>query len=594
MTLEESGLKALEKDRARRYSSASELGADVGRYLNSLPVVAGPPSASYRAKKFVRRHRVGVAVGVTLGLALLVGSVGTTWGMLRAIRAEARAKDEATVATQLSDFLIGVFSGTNPLATAQDAKGDVKGPDLTAIELLRRGALRVRAELDARPLLQARLMGVMGMAFIELGATDSARPLIEDSLRLSQHDALSRAEGLVNLGHLKLEDGSASFGEVEVLAREALAVFTANDAEAEPGSLRALQLLAATLRYQDRLDEAIGVLYQRLGILERSPAGNEIRIAEALRDIAFQKVFKGELQQSTELLHRALELLESSVGPNHPSIGSVSTILGWVSVLSGRWDEAEVAGERALRIAEEYLGPTHVFVADALDALGSIYALEGKYREATEANDRCIQIKRSIYGQQTPKVAVTLQNSAWVRMKSGDYGAAERMYLEAFGLLGGLEKIKAPIFWKNFAALLCLQGRLSEAEKHFEVALAQAESWGPEHPSMVWVLNDFAQLRVAQGRLEDAEALTDRSVELAGKLHGQSHQDLAWGLHNRAAILLERGRFDQAEAMGRSALRMREDTLGASHPDVEESRRLLEKIEKLRAAGRTAPAKLNK
>src|SRR5262249_15462799 len=88
-------LKALEKDRARRYETANGFAMDVQRYLADEPVLACPPSVGYRLRKFVRRNRGPVLAASLLGLALLVGIVGSTWGLIRATDAEARARTEA-------------------------------------------------------------------------------------------------------------------------------------------------------------------------------------------------------------------------------------------------------------------------------------------------------------------------------------------------------------------------------------------------------------------------------------------------------------------------------------------------------------------
>lgn len=79
-------MMAMEKERERRYSSASELAADLQRHLNNEPVSASPPAASYRLKKFVRRNRVAVLAGVFIFVALIAGVIGTTWGMVSASR----------------------------------------------------------------------------------------------------------------------------------------------------------------------------------------------------------------------------------------------------------------------------------------------------------------------------------------------------------------------------------------------------------------------------------------------------------------------------------------------------------------------------
>ena len=121
-------MRAMEKDPNRRYTSASEFAADVSRSLAHEPVLASPPSNSYRIRKFVLRHRIAVTAGATVILAMLLGTVGTTIGLLRARQAQNQATQEAEKAKQVSEFLVGVFKVSDP--------SEALGNTITAREIL--------------------------------------------------------------------------------------------------------------------------------------------------------------------------------------------------------------------------------------------------------------------------------------------------------------------------------------------------------------------------------------------------------------------------------------------------------------------------
>ena len=151
-------MKALEKDRTRRYGSPQELAADLRRHLKSEAVLASPPSALYRMGKFVRRHRLGVtAVGLVL-LALVSGIGGTTYGLMQ-------AKREAATSEQALKFLVGLFKVSDP--------SEARGNSITAREILDKGADRIEQELADQPVVQARLMNTMGRV---VPATRAVRP----------------------------------------------------------------------------------------------------------------------------------------------------------------------------------------------------------------------------------------------------------------------------------------------------------------------------------------------------------------------------------------------------------------------------------
>ena len=95
-------MKALEKDRTRRYETANGFAADILRHLAHEPVLAAPPSQAYRVRKFIRKHKVGVIAAGLVLLTLLAGIAGTTWGLIEArMRAEGerRATQKALAAT---------------------------------------------------------------------------------------------------------------------------------------------------------------------------------------------------------------------------------------------------------------------------------------------------------------------------------------------------------------------------------------------------------------------------------------------------------------------------------------------------------------
>jgi serine/threonine protein kinase/WD40 repeat protein len=138
-------MKALEKDRTRRYGSPADLAADVARHLQSEPVLAGPPSAAYKAKKFVRRHRIGVtAAGVVLA-ALVLGVVGTTFGMVRA-RQQARRAEASNLFALGREILEDNPSGALAYAAASLELAD--DPDVRefAIETLWQGPTAIESE----------------------------------------------------------------------------------------------------------------------------------------------------------------------------------------------------------------------------------------------------------------------------------------------------------------------------------------------------------------------------------------------------------------------------------------------------------------
>jgi tetratricopeptide (TPR) repeat protein len=160
-------LMAIEKDRERRYGSPSQLADDLRRHLRNEPVVARPPSTLYRAGRFERRHKVIVGAGAIAFAGLVAAVVGTAIGMIEANR-------EAETANRVTQFLVELLEVTDPR--------NARGENVTAREVLDRGAERVRTELQSEPLVQARLAQTIGEVYDALGLYDRAEPLHQSAL----------------------------------------------------------------------------------------------------------------------------------------------------------------------------------------------------------------------------------------------------------------------------------------------------------------------------------------------------------------------------------------------------------------------------
>ncbi len=139
-------LKALEKDRARRYATPSELAADIGRYLRNEPVTARPAGAAYSARKYIRRHRLGVAIAA-VGVLVLAGFAIAQAVELRRIT---RERDRAD---RIAQFMTGMFRMPNPSVA--------RGNTITAREILDKASKEIRTGLRNDPELQAKMMYTM-------------------------------------------------------------------------------------------------------------------------------------------------------------------------------------------------------------------------------------------------------------------------------------------------------------------------------------------------------------------------------------------------------------------------------------------------
>jgi eukaryotic-like serine/threonine-protein kinase len=174
--LDSIALRALEKDRSRRYGSAADFAADIERHLRQEPVLAMPPSVAYRAGKFTRRYRIALATPAAFVLVLIAT-------MAVSIRQSLRANREAAAAQAVNDFL-----QNDLLAQASTSnQGGTSGrpdPDLKVRTALDRAAVRIAGKFERQPELEASIRDTMGESYLDLGLFPEARLQLERAVNL--------------------------------------------------------------------------------------------------------------------------------------------------------------------------------------------------------------------------------------------------------------------------------------------------------------------------------------------------------------------------------------------------------------------------
>jgi serine/threonine protein kinase/Tfp pilus assembly protein PilF len=411
-------MKALEKDRTRRYASASDFAADIERHLVNQPVQAGPPSTVYRFRKFVARHKVGVAAGALVLAALILGITGTTIGLFRAVRAQRLAHEEAEASRQVSDFLEGLFAVSDP--------GEARGNSITAREILDSGGEKIARELEDQPLVQARLMTTMGRVYRRLGLYDDARPLLENALKTRRRElgenALDVARSELELGWLMGE-----IGDYEValpLFEHALYVQeTVLDFE-HPDVARTMSSMADVHNRTRRFDEARELHERALAIRENTLGPDHPDVANSLNLLGNVHVATGDYESAIPLYERALAIREKALGEDHPRVAVVLGNLANAYWSIGDFDAARPLNVRALAIQEKVLGPDHPALANALNNMANLLSASGDYAEAQKVHERALEIRGSYLRWDHPELADTYYNLACVSALQGHREAA--------------------------------------------------------------------------------------------------------------------------------------------------------------------------
>jgi len=386
-------MKALEKDRARRYGSASELADDLERFLSHEPVSAGPPGARYRVGKFVRRHRFGV--GVTAAGALLVGGFSiSTYNQSIALAAERdRASEEAQGARELTRFVLGLFDEADP--------GRSKGADVTAREILDAGARKVDA-LQDRPFTKAAFGEAIGGIYGALGLFDEGRALLEDAHEFralrgdgSRQDELALAANLEALGEIQVRGGDPDTGlsllERSVEIRERLL----GEHEDTAASLNGL---GNALWNTGQLDEAM-VVHRRALEMRRAVLGDEHGdVGSSLHNVASLAFIDGDLETAERQYEEALRIAVAAHGADDYGVATTMHTLAMVHLQQERTAEALPLEEQSLAIREKVLGPDHPHVALSLRTLAEILTALDDAERAEPLARRAVEIGLASWG----------------------------------------------------------------------------------------------------------------------------------------------------------------------------------------------------
>jgi len=327
-------MKALEKEKDRRYASASELAADVGRYLANQPVVARPISRVYWTRKFIKRHKVGVAAIAAVFVALVIGIVGTTFQMVRAKAAERRAEEETKTSESALDYIVQVFELANPEQST--------GEPITLRDMLDEKSPRVQNVLPDQPGARGRVMLAMAKAYSGLSAYTKANSLLEQALpllRLSYGEQSRHVFSALNqLGILynKRQDYQRA---IEVF-EQMLAIEVALHGEESLDGLNIRKNIADAYRLSGRPDDARKMLEFVLEVRRRLLGPNSMKVARTLSSMAGTMAKSGEYEAAISYAEQSLEIRLNQSEPKPASVGFGYFTLGDVQLQSSSYEEA--------------------------------------------------------------------------------------------------------------------------------------------------------------------------------------------------------------------------------------------------------------
>src|SRR5262249_12930967 len=281
-------MKALEKDRDRRYQTPLEMAADIRRYLNHEPIVARPASAAYQLKKYVRRHRMGAAFAVAMALAV----VGFTFMQARQLRRTTRERDRAD---RVTEYMASMFNVSPP--------SEARGNTTTAREVLAKASKDIDSGLTQDPELQAQMMVLMSQVYASLGLYPRSETLARQAVAIRNRvlgpEHPQTLEARDRLERAIYREGKAK--EAEKLERETLAIRRRVLGNDDPNTARSMAYLAQSLQDQRQYVEAEELQRQALAIRRRALGPEHQDTLVSMGDLAISLEMTGRLEEAEKL-----------------------------------------------------------------------------------------------------------------------------------------------------------------------------------------------------------------------------------------------------------------------------------------------------
>jgi eukaryotic-like serine/threonine-protein kinase len=496
-------MKTLEKDRTRRYGAVSDLAADITRYLNHEAVAARPASLSYRVQKYVRRHRLGVAVTAAFLLLLASVAVAQAIQLRRTSRERDRAERERDRAGRITAFMTAMFKQSNP--------SEARGNSVTAREILDKASKEIDTGLTSDPELQAQMMYVMADVYRNLGLYTHAEQLVQQALPIQRR----------------------------VLGPE------------NPQTLKSMSLLAFIRDYEGHYPEAEKLQRETFDARRRTLGDDHPDTLTSAGRLAIVLQEEGHYPEAEKLDRETLEVRRRVLGTDNPDTLKSLSNLVVVLYRETKYVEAEKLGREALQAQSRVLGPDNEDTCVSLVNLGINLQDQNRYAESKPLLEQALASQLRTLGPEHPITLVTQGDLAITLAALHQYKEAEKLYrqtLEIERRVQGPEHPDTLVVMIDLASVLRQEGRFPEAEKMLRETLeAQRRVFGPKHPFTLDTMVVLAHVLDDEHRFSAGERLDRQALEIQLQILGPQHADTLNTMYALGNALLSEGRLLEAQ-----------------------------------------------
>jgi len=556
-------MKALDKDRNRRYETANGFAMDVQRYLAEEPVLAGPPTASYRLRKFLRRNRRPVLAASVLLVALVGGIAGTTWGLVRAVRAETEARQaEAAALADRDEKEAARAAEADQRREADEQRRDAVEQRDRALKAEKETKEQADIARTVNDFLQKDLLGQADIGNQPL----LAGGVVERNPNVTVRELLDRAAR--DIGE-KFADQPLTEASIRLTIGDAYNAL-GRYAEAQQHLERAVQLRTATL-----------------GIDHPDTLTSKNNLATLYHH-------QGQYAKAELLYKEVLEGLTAKLGADHPHTLGCKNNLAVLYSAQGQYAKAEPLFKEVLEARTAKLGADHPLTLSSKNNLAGLYREQRKYVEAEPLIKEVLEARTAKLGADHPLTLISKNNLATLYQFQGQYARAETLYKEVLEVQTAKLGADHPDTLRskyNLATFYMDQRQYAKAEPIFkEVIQGSTAKLGADHPGTLQSKTNLAVVYAAQGQYARAEPLFKGVIEGFTAKLGADHPDTLRNKNNLARLYHDQGQYDRAEPLYREAVDGARKKLGLAHPDTQGYiRNLIDCYDRMKAPEKAEP-----
>jgi serine/threonine protein kinase len=552
-------MKALEKDRNRRYDTANGLAVDVLRYLADEPVEAGPPSARYRLRKFLRRNRGPVLAVTVVLLVLIAGAAVSIWQAVRATQAESNAlAGWASEAVQRQQANVERERAQTNEAKALNEKKTADAKTAEAESVLKFFQWQVLAA--ARPKDQE---GGLGITATIREAVDAAEPRIAKDFK-DQPAVEASIRHALGETYWHLGEANLAIRQIE----RGLELDRSRFGPEHENTLVGMNNLAALYRDAGRFSQAVQVYKETWELLQTKLGPEHPTTLICANNLAHAYLSAGRPADALALCEQTVPLMKSRLGPRDPNTLTGMTNLASAYEATGRSGDALALEEEIVRFMRAELGVRHPNTLRSMNNLAEAYRRAVRLDESIALNEETLELRRAVLGKTHPDTLSSMNNLALAYWAAGRRERSLKLQeetLEATRAKLGPEHPLTLRILHNVAWSYQQMGRPNDAVPLFEQVLTlRLNVLGADHPDTLGSMRYLslayrASHRSARGEPAKALPLVNDFLASQRKRLAPGAPELGEHLARAGYLLLSSGAFGEAESILRECVAIRQE-----------------------------------